>query len=56
MIRAEHAAVALVPLTFLSWIPNMKDMWLVSVIGLIVYLIGTYTNIDRIICIYSILN
>lgn len=38
--RAEYAAVALIPLTFLSWIPSMRDMWIVSVLGLVVYLVG----------------
>lgn len=38
--RVEYAGLALFPLTLLSWIPSMKDMWLVSVLGLAVYLLG----------------
>jgi amino acid permease len=38
--RAEYAGLALVPLTLLSWIPNMRDMWVVSALGLVVYLVG----------------
>lgn len=38
--RAEYAGLALIPLTVLSWIPNMRDMWVVSVLGLAVYLVG----------------
>jgi amino acid permease len=38
----EHLIVwfVLPVLVFLSWIPNLKDMWVISALGLVVYLFG----------------